>query len=289
MNLTNKLQQYYYLSKPGIIRGNLIVAVAAFLLGSAGNINLAALIGVSIGSSLVIASACIFNNYYDREIDALMPRTAKRALVRGALTNQEAIIVGAVLGLVGFAALVFTTNWLTVVVGLVGWVGYVTFYTYFKKRTSYGTLIGSISGATPPLAGYVAATGTLDLTGALLFMILVAWQMPHFYAIAIYRKKEYAAAHVPVGSIVHGNSWVAKEMLFYVGLFLALAIWLMYEQNFGLIYLLMMLPISIYWLALSLKGLGKNSTASWAKKSFILSLVSLLLFSLSISVESFFV
>jgi protoheme IX farnesyltransferase len=284
-----KLKSYYFLSKPGIIRGNLIVAIASFLLGSAGAIDLVTLIGVSIGTSLVIASACIFNNYYDRGIDALMTRTAKRALVTGAIKNNEALMVGSMVGLVGFLALALTANWLTVAVGIVGWVSYVVIYTYFKKRTSYGTLIGSISGATPPLAGYVAATNSLDLTGLLLFLILVAWQMPHFYAIAIYRKKDYLAARVPVSSIVHGNSWVAREMLFYVAMFMLLVIWLMFEQSFGWLYVAIMLPISLYWLVLSFKGLGRNSTVSWAKKSFFVSLASLLLFSLTISVESFLI
>ncbi len=287
MNNKTVLKQYYYLTKPGIIRGNLIVAIAAFLLGSDGSIDVLALFGLSLGTTLIIASACTFNNYYDRQVDKLMSRTAKRALVTGGISIKNALIFGTVSGVTGLLFLLFLTNTKTAIVGLIGWVSYVWVYTFFKKKTSYGTLIGSISGATPPLAGYLAATNELNLIAALLFLILVAWQMPHFYAIAIYRKKDYKNAHIPVSSITKGNNWVVREMLVFVVLFTILCFWLFVKADLSLVYIVLMIPICLFWLAISFHGLTTKLVEKWSRKTFFVSLIALVLFSLSISVESF--
>ena len=137
-----------------------------------------------IGISLVMASACVVNNVIDVDIDAKMARTDHRALVTGAIKKNIAIIYGVILGVLGFAALIYWTNWLVVVIGLVGFVDYTVLYGYFKRKSIHGTIVGSISGATPPIAGFCAVTGTFGLEALILFLILVIWQMPHFYAIS---------------------------------------------------------------------------------------------------------
>ncbi len=181
------LKKYYYLTKPGIIYGNALTVVAGFLLASKGNVNLLTLVTTVIGVSLVIGSGCVFNNYIDRDIDRVMSRTEKRALVLGHIPTINAMVFGAVLGVVGFALLgIFSSN-LVVLIGLIGYIDYIVLYGISKRKSVHGTLIGSVSGATPIVAGYCAVTGRIDSAAIILFFVLATWQMPLFYAIAMYR------------------------------------------------------------------------------------------------------
>src|SRR5690348_2228318 len=151
------------------------------------------------GLAFVMASGCVFNNYIDRDIDAAMGRTKDRALVVGRISKRAAFVYGTMLGAAGFGLLVFFTNMLTVAVAGTGFFFYVFMYSLWsKRRTVHSTIIGSVAGATPPIVGYAATSGRLDLAAALLFLTLVLWQMPHFYAIGIRRFGEYAAAGIPI-------------------------------------------------------------------------------------------
>ena len=196
--MTTPLKDYYYLIKPGIIYGNAINTAAGFFLAAKGNIDFLLLLKTLGGSSLIIASACVFNNYIDRDIDSKMTRTKNRTLVRGAVPDPIALLYGSLLGVIGFGVLIIYTNVLTVLVGATGMFFYVVMYSIWKRRSPYGTLVGSISGAVPPVAGYSAVTNSLDVGALILFLVLVFWQMPHFYAIAIRRREEYKEAGIPV-------------------------------------------------------------------------------------------
>jgi len=238
------------------------------------------------GSSLVIASGCVFNNYLDREIDAHMARTKKRALVSGRVSARNAIIYATLLGLVGFTVLATYTNRLTVAIGLVGIVFYVIVYGFAKRHSVHGTLVGTISGATPPVAGYCAVTGRLDLGAVLLFLILVFWQMPHFYAIAMYRAKDYAAAKLPVLPVVKGEQITKIQMLVYViGFMLATALLTGFGYT-GYVFLAVMTLIGLIWLKSSLQGFTAPDSNLWARKMFKFSLVALVVFCLMISVDN---
>ena len=216
------LKAYYQLTKPGIIYGNLITAAAGFFLASAGRINLWLLILTLLGTSLVIASACVFNNYFDREIDAQMSRTKNRGLVKGTISTQNALMFATALGIIGFGVLIVYVNLTTVIVGLIGFFDYVIFYTFSKKLTVWATLIGSVAGATPIVAGYTAVTNRFDLSALILFLILTAWQMPHFYAIATYRMDDYANAKIPVLPVKAGIlATKIQILLFIVGFVIA--------------------------------------------------------------------
>ncbi|MDB5181323.1 MAG: protoheme farnesyltransferase, partial [Candidatus Saccharibacteria bacterium] len=198
------LKAYYRLTKPGIIYGNLLTAIGGFLFGAQGDINPYLLVAMSVGTSMIIASACVFNNYIDRDIDAYMARTKKRALVSKQISPTKALIFGGALGLIGVIVLYCFTNIPTLALGIIGFVSYVFLYTFSKRRTVYSTLIGSISGSTPIAAGYTAATGQFDSAALILFLIMAIWQLPHFYAIGIFRRDDYAAAGVPILSVVKG-------------------------------------------------------------------------------------
>lgn len=237
--------------------------------------------------TLVIASACVLNNFLDQDIDAKMARTKKRALVQDAIPGRNAVIFSIVLGVVGMAVLVAWTNWLVVWIGIIGFVDYVVLYGMLSKRLSiHGTLVGSISGAAPILAGYCAVTGTIDAGAIIVFLILFLWQMPEFYSIAIYRQKEYAAAGVPVMSVVKGKQNTTVQIFIYTLLFvISLALLTVFDVA-GWTYFIVMMALGLYWLWLGFKGLGAKDKDAWARKMFRFSLIILLAFCFMVSVDA---
>lgn len=280
------LRTYYFLTKPGIIRGNAITATAGFLLASKGNINWTLFLAMLGGLSLIVASACVFNNYIDREIDAKMVRTKKRALVSGIVSGQDAILFASILGIAGGVILTLLTNFLALVVAMTGFFFYVVVYGYFKRRTSLGTVIGSISGAVPPVVGYVAVSGSFDSGALIIFLILVFWQMPHFYSIAIYRLKEYRAAGIPVLPLKKGIKATKVQMLLYIAAFIFAVASLTVFDYTGYVYLVVALLLGLAWLWLCLKGFNARDDNKWARGMFKFSLVVITVLSVTISIDS---
>lgn len=284
MKKRSTFKKYYHLTKPGIIRGNVITAAAGFLLASKNEFHLGTFIAMLVGISLVIASACVLNNYIDRKIDAKMERTKKRALVSGSISVQNAIIFASVLGFAGLVSLSFT-NLLTICLALIGVVFYVVFYGIAKRKTVHGTLVGSVSGAIPISVGYCAASGAFDIGAVLLFLILVFWQMPHFYAIAIYRKKDYQAAGIPALPIKKGNHSTKVQIVLYIIAFIIASYTLMVFGYTGYTYLLVMALLGVWWLRMAVQGFSTKNDEMWAEKVFGFSLIVLLAFSIMIAVE----
>ncbi len=279
------IKTYYALTKPGIIYGNAVTAIGGFLLASKQQVNLGLLIATIAGTSLVIASGCVYNNYLDRGIDAKMARTKKRALVQGMITTRSALLYATALGLVGFLVLGLYTNTLTTWLGLAALVVYVVFYGIGKRRSVHGTLIGSVAGAAPPVASYTAVTGRLDSGALLLFLILVCWQMPHFYAIAIYRLKDYKAAGLPVWPIKKGLKSTKIQMTLYIVAFMVATTMLSVFGYTGYTYLVVMLGLSLTWLWLGFQGFRVIDDRAWARKMFLFSLLVIVLLSLMWSID----
>jgi protoheme IX farnesyltransferase len=278
--VSSRLRDYYLLTKPGIIRGNLLTAIGGFGLAAGRHYDWTSFLALLVGMGLVIGSACVFNNYLDRDIDAKMARTTYRATVSQTIAGRRILIFGAVLALLGFAVLIIWTNWLTTVLGAIGLLTYVGIYTPAKHRTPYATLLGTIPGAVPPVAGYTAVSGRLDLACLLLFLILVFWQMPHFYAIAIRRLDEYKAAKVPVWPSVYGNTPTWLQMTLF-GLCFVVSVQLLSIIGYtGLVFSTILSIIGLYWTYLCYKGLSAADQTKWAKGIFLLSLPMLPLFSL---------
>jgi heme o synthase len=278
--------EYYRLTKPGIIRGNSIVTAAGFLLASQGRIDWLLFVVLLLGTSLVIASACVFNNILDRDIDPYMARTKKRATVTGAISALRAGIFASMLGVLGLFFLGMYVNKLTALIGATGLIMYVIVYGIAKRRTVHGTLVGSISGAMPPVAGYTAVTNSLDVTAGLLFLILVFWQMPHFFAIGIYRLQDYRAAKLPIVPVVRSMRYTKIQMLLYAVGFAVSALLLSIVGATGITYLLLMSIVSIYWLYVIGRGLTSNATDVWARKVFGSSLIVLLAWSVLLAINS---
>lgn len=203
------------------------------------------------------------------------------------ISGRNTLVYGTVLGTVGFGILLVFTNMTAVIAALVGAVVYVLVYTPLKHRSLYATLVGSIAGAMPVVVGYTAVTGTFDLGASIIFLILVLWQMLHFYSIAIRRFDEYKAAEVPTLPIVKGSRRGKIHIILYVFLFGVAALSLVYCGKAGFFYGIGMLCMSLWWLVAALQGLRKGiDDTKWAKKMFFISLTVLMAWSISISVES---
>ena len=286
MTAFEKIRAYYYLTKPGIVRGNLVWLTGGFLLASRGQLNFVTFLGVFVGTGVVIASACVVNNYLDRSIDEKMERTRKRALVVGSINVRSALVFAATLGIIGFALLIFYTNLLTTTIGIIAYIFYVVIYGIAKRASYHGTLVGTIPGALPPVAGYVAVTGRIDFGAILIFLILVFWQMPHFYAIAIYRRKEYKNAGIPVVSVAKGLTFTKRAIMWYILAFMVSVICLFIAGYTGLTYLVAMLVIGTAWFVLGLRGFRVANTDAWARRMFRFSLLVTLIFSIMISVDN---
>lgn len=281
------VQAYYRLTKPGIVYGNALMAIAGYFFGAAGNPSLSVFLAMLIGISAVIASACVYNNVIDRDIDAKMERTKERAMPSGRIPQVDALLFASFLLLIGLVLLVLGTNALTAFVALMGHLAYVVLYGYAKRKTVHGTLIGTLSGSTPPVIGYVAATGTLDLTALLLFVVLAAWQMPHFYAIAIFRRDDYKQAGIPVLSVVSGMEATRRQIIIYVGVFIVSCVLLGLFSSLSLLSTLVLVLLGAYWLLLCLTQAEDEPIERWAGRQFGWSLRLLLFMCIILSLDSF--
>ncbi len=286
MNL-GTIKTYYSLTKPGVLYGNALTAAAGFLLASNGSIDFWLFIALCVGTTLIIASACVLNNYLDQDIDSKMERTKKRALVHGDIAGWKAVVFSVILGVVGLIILSVYTNPLVVLIGIIGFIDYVVLYGMLSKRLSiHGTLVGSISGAVPILAGYCAVTGTVDMGAVIVFLILFLWQMPEFYSIAIYRRKEYAAAGIPVMSVIKGVKSTTVQIVIYTILFVLSTLLLTVFGYTGILYFIIMASLGAYWIWLGFQGINAKKSEQWARRMFRFSLVILLVFCAVISVDA---
>ncbi len=264
---------YYLLTKPGILLGNLVTVAAGFLLASKGAIDLWLFFQTLIGLAFIMASACVFNNFIDRQIDQKMKRTKNRALVKGLISGRNAIFFAICLGVLGNLILFLYTNLLTVLVAGTGFFVYVVLYSFWKGRTIYGTAIGSIAGAVPPVVGYCAVSNHFDAGALILFMMLILWQMPHFFAIAMSNFDDYVAAEIPVLPVIKGALRTKIHMVLYILAFMLAAIMLTFFNYTGYLYLLVALTGGGMWLLLCLKGFNSRDDQLWGRRMFQLSLV----------------
>jgi protoheme IX farnesyltransferase len=203
-----------------------------------------------------------------------MVRTQNRVLATNKISAQTAIIFATSLGLLGFLILVSRVNFLSLILSFVGFAIYVFVYSFSKYYSSYATLIGSIAGAIPPLVGYSSATGCLQAPAWLLFLVVVLWQMPHFYAISLYRMQDYMKAAIPVLPIKKGEMRTKIHMIIYVFFFVMATLALSFLGYTGFTYSAIMAALGGIWLGLGLKGLRKDQdVTAWARTMFFFSLI----------------
>jgi heme o synthase len=273
-----KAKAYFSLAKPGIIMGNALTAIGGFFLAARGNFNGSLLCATLTGLSLIVASACAFNNYIDRSADQKMSRTQNRPLAKGVISPRGAVIFAIALLFLGTLLLTTLVNPLAAGIALAGFVIYVFAYSFLKYRSTHATLVGSIAGALPPVVGYCAVAHHLDGGALLLLLIIALWQMPHFFAIAIYRIQEYASARIPVLPLSKGIHRTKIHMLCYTIAFGLSSLMLTLFHYTGTTYAVTMSLLSVVWIGLSIQGFKAESDTRWARKMFLFSLVAVTIF-----------
>lgn len=280
------IKNLFSLTKPGIIFGNIITTCGGFFLACNNNsFNSHLFIKTILGTIFIIASGCVLNNIIDKDIDALMERTKNRVLVKNLISVKIAFIFSNILAII---SLFFFSNInvLCIYTGLFGLLIYVIVYSlYFKRKSVYGTLIGSISGAIPPLIGYVAISNKISLEAVLLFAILCLWQLPHSFAIAIYRFSDFKNAKIPLLPIIKGIDKTKLIMLIAIILFSSTSIFLLFYSKFNIIFILIMSLFNFLWIYKSISGYNITDNLSWARNMFIFSIIIISLLSLILIIQ----
>ncbi|WP_041521999.1 heme o synthase [Gilvimarinus agarilyticus] len=209
-------RDYYELTKPRVVMLMILTSVIGMLLAVPGMVPLDVLIIGNLGIALCAGSAAAVNHLVDRGIDKKMARTHNRPIAKGRLEPIQAAMFALIIGAIGLTLLVVFINTLTAVLTLVSLLGYAVVYTLFLKRaTPQNIVIGGIAGAAPPLLGWTAVTGTLDGHALLLVLIIFAWTPPHFWALAVHRKDEYAKADIPMLPVTHGEQYTKLHIFLY--------------------------------------------------------------------------
>jgi protoheme IX farnesyltransferase len=215
-----------------------------------------------------------------------MERTKNRVLVKGLIPPKTSLVYATILGIAGFALLYIGANPLAMWLAVMGFVVYVGVYSLYMKRNSvYGTLIGSLSGAAPPVIGYCAVSGQFDTGALILLLIFSLWQMPHSYAIAIFRFKDYQAAGIPVLPVVKGISVAKHHIIVYILAFMIATLMLTLSGYAGYKYLIVAAAVSIWWLGMALKGYKTENDVVWARKLFGFSIITIMSLSFMMSVD----
>ena len=209
-------RDYLELCKPRVVTLIVFTAVVGMFLATPGMVPLQILICATLGIGFSAAAAAAINHVADHRIDALMVRTKYRPLPQGEISRPQALLFAAVLGVSGMALLIGYVNWLTAVLTFLSLIGYAVVYTlYLKRATPQNIVIGGAAGAAPPVLGWTAVTGHVEPHALLLFLIIFAWTPPHFWALAIYRRNDYAKADVPMLPITHGVDYTRVQILLY--------------------------------------------------------------------------
>ncbi len=231
-------RDYYELTKPKVVLLIVFTAIVGMFLASPHMVPLGTLLLGTLGIGLAAASAAAVNQLVDQRADAMMARTRGRPLPTGHLDTAHALGFALLLGALAMGILVAFVNTLTAILTFASLIGYAIVYTMFLKRaTPQNIVIGGAAGAAPPVLGWTAVTGQLEPDALLLFLIIFAWTPPHFWALAIHRRKEYAEAGIPMLPVTHGVDLTRLHVLLYTALLFALSILPFATRMSGLLYL----------------------------------------------------
>jgi protoheme IX farnesyltransferase len=252
----SRWRSFYELTKPRVVMLIVFTSIVGTLLAVPGLPPLDALIFGNLGVGLAAASAAVVNHVLDERIDAQMSRTKRRPLPTGKLTSRMALMFAGVLCVLSMLILVLLVNTLTAVLTFASLIGYAVIYTVWLKRaTSQNIVIGGAAGAAPPVLGWAAVTGTIEPNALLLFLIVFVWTPPHFWALAIARKDEYAKVGIPMLPVTHGVAFTRLQVLLYTLLLVAVTLMPFVTGMSGLIYLAAALVLNamFVWHAFQLK------------------------------------
>ncbi len=253
------------------------IALALHARRAAPAVSSAMLVTSVVGTALVVSGANALNMYLERDSDRLMERTKNRPLPAGRLAPEVALVFGVVASLVAVPLLTFAVNAMTGLVAALALVSYVLAYTPLKRRTTLSLLIGAVPGAAPPLLGWTSVTGRVELPGLLLFAVMFFWQVPHFLAIATFRRDEYQRAGLKVLPVERGDAVTRRHVVGYLALLVGASLALLPAGVGGTVYAIAASVLGAAIFGLGLAGLWPSSGNRWAKSLFIGSLVYLTL------------
>ena len=234
---SSRIYQFYQLTKPRVVSLIVFTAIIGMLLAVPGMVALQPFLAGTVGIALVAGAAAAMNCLVEQKIDAIMARTRARPLPLGQLNSMQTLIFASIVGGIGLAVLYFWVNALTMWLTLATFVGYAVIYTVIlKPMTPQNIVIGGASGAMPPVLGWAAMTGEVTAEALTLFLIIFAWTPPHFWALALYRREEYAKAGVPMLPVTHGDKFTRLHVLFYTVILIAVTLLPYATRMSGLIY-----------------------------------------------------
>ena len=241
---------YFELTKPRVVALIVFTAVVGMLLATPGSITPQVFVCATLGISLAAGAAATFNHVLDRRADAIMTRTRARPLPTSQLSARQASVFGAALAAVAALTLVFGVNTLTAVLTMLTLVGYSVIYTVIlKPLTPQNIVIGGAAGAAPPVLGWTAITGEITLDAMLLFLIVFTWTPPHFWALALYREKDYASANIPMLPVTHGSAYTRRQILGYTITLAAMCLLPYATGMSGTVYLIGALALNLRFVA----------------------------------------
>ena len=266
-------RDYLELCKPNVVALMMLTAVIGMMLATPGMVPWQALIFGNLGIALCAASAAAVNHLVDRRIDAVMARTRNRPLARGRVDTRQAVMFAGTTGVVGMLILIVLVNPLTAWLTLASLVGYAFIYTYYLKRaTPQNIVIGGLAGAAPPLLGWTAVTNEVHGYGLLLVLIIFAWTPPHFWALAIHRREEYAKVDIPMLPVTHGERHTALHILLYTLILFAVTLLPFATGMSGPLYLLGAVVLGfgfLYWAIVLMIGKDVRAPMETFKYSII--------------------
>jgi len=275
LGIREKLAAYVELTKPRIALMLVLTSAAGFYLGSVGTFDFVLFVNAMIGIALLAFGVATLNQYIERDIDRLMERTAGRPLPTGRLSNTEALVFGILQCAVAEVYLYFLVNPLTAALGLVVIFGYVFLYTPLKTRTSASTAIGAIPGAMPPLMGWTAASNDITLGAWSLFVILFLWQFPHFLAIALMYRDEYAKAGIKMLPVLEADGRItARQIVSFTFMLLAASLAPFFLGMAGVVYLFGALVLGLWFLFESVRT-ARTRTKESARRLLMVSVIYL--------------
>jgi protoheme IX farnesyltransferase len=266
-------RDYLELTKPIVVALMILTSVIGMFLSVPGMVPWEILVFGNLGIALCAGSAAAVNHLVDQRIDLVMARTKNRPIAQGRLATRDAIIFALVLGVMGTAILLIWTNQLTVWLTLASLFGYAFVYTmYLKRATPQNIVIGGLAGAAPPLLGWTAVTNSLDPNGLLLALIIFVWTPPHFWALAIHRRDDYAKVGIPMLPVTHGIEFTRLNILLYTILLIIVSLLPFVVGMMGMLYLVGALVLGggfLYWSIILYRGNNKLAPMETFKYSSI--------------------
>ncbi|MDO9282043.1 MAG: heme o synthase [Methylotenera sp.] len=286
-NLMHQFKIFFPLCKPRVTSLIVFTALIGMFLATPNMVPLPLLLATTIGIAFASGAAAAFNCLIEHKIDAVMARTRARPLPTGQVSSMETMVFATLLGLTGLAILYIYVNPLTMWLTLATFVGYAVIYTVFlKPATPMNIVIGGASGAMPPILGWAAVTNTVSPESLIMFLIIFAWTPPHFWALALYRREEYAKVGMPMLPVTHGEAFTLLHILLYTIILIVVSLMPYGLGMSGMIYLVSVIILDAIFLAYVI-ALYKKYSDDLAKRTFRYSIIYLTLLFAALLVDHY--